>query len=101
MHLFEELVAIRNEIKATYVKLHSDLDDAQAEIKRELTAYLLAAFSRKRPVDITRNATLDYKDKISYQAYLSSYEYADKAVNDVVDSIIRSEALSNYIKEAA
>ena len=101
LHLFEELVAIRNEIKATYVKLHSDLDDAQAEIKRELTAYLLAAFSRKRPVDITRNATLDYKDKISYQAYLSSYEYADKAVNDVVDSIIRSEALSNYIKEAA
>ncbi len=101
LRLFEELVAIRNEIKATYVKLHSDLDDAQAQIKRELTAYLLAAFSRKKAVDISRNATIDYKDKISYLAYLSSYEYADKAVNDVVDSIIRSEALSNYIKEAA
>lgn len=101
LQLFEELVLIRNEIKATYVKLHSDLDDAQAQIKRELTAYLLAAFSRKKAVDISRNATIDYKDKISYNAYLSSYDYADKAVNNVVDSIIRSEALSNYIKEVA
>ena len=99
--LFERLVAIRNEIKATYVTLHSDLDASQAHIKRELTAYLLAAFSRKKTVDIIKNAAIDYKDMITYKAYLESYDYADKAVNDVVDSIIRSEALSNYMNEVA
>jgi len=99
LHLLEKLVGIRNEIKATYVKLHSDLDTSQAQVKRELTAYLLAAFSRKKAVDITRNATIDYKDMITYQTYLSSYDYADKAVNDVVDNIIRSEALLKYMKE--
>ena len=101
LQLFERLVAIRNEIKATYVTLHSDLDASQAHIKRELTAYLLAAFSRKKTVDIIKNAAIDYKDMITYKAYLESYDYADKAVNDVVDSIIRSEALSNYMNEVA
>lgn len=99
LYLLQELVAIRNEIKATYVKLHSDLDKAQTQIKRELTAYLLAAVSRKKAVDIAQNATIDYKDKMSYQAYLTSYDHADKVVNEVVDSIIRSEALSKYFKE--
>ena len=101
LQLLEQLVAIRNMIKATYVKLHADLDEAQSQTKRELTAYLLAAFSRKKPVDISRNATVSYTDKTFYQAYLEVYDYADKAVNDICDSIIRSEAISNYIKEAA
>lgn len=97
LQLLEQLVAI----KATYVKLHADLDEAQSQTKRELTAYLRAAFSRKKPVDISKNSTVTYSDKSFYQAYLEVYDYADKAVNDICDSIIRSEAISNYIKEAA
>lgn len=101
LQLLEQLVAIRNTIKATYVKLHADLDEAQSQTKRELTAYLRAAFSRKKPVDISKNSTVTYSDKSFYQAYLEVYDYAEKAVNDICDSIIRSEAISNYIKEAA
>lgn len=101
LRLLEELVAIRNAIKATYVKLHADLDEAQSQTKRELTAYLLAAFSRKESVGIPRNATVSYSDKTFYRAYIQVYDYTDKAVNDICDSIIRSEAISTYIKEAA
>ena len=101
LRFFEELVAIRNEIKATYVKLHADLDDTQAQLKRQLTAYLLAAFSRKKNVDIIRNATIDYKDMISYKSYLESYEYADHALNEVADTIVHSETLCKYLKEVA
>lgn len=98
-HLFEELILIRNEIRATHVTLHSDLDDVQSQVKHEITAYLLAAFSRKIVVDIKRNSTIDYKDMITYHTYLSTYEYADNAVDKVVDRIIRSESLLNYIEE--
>ena len=99
LRLFESLVAIRNDIKATYVNLHSDLDSSQAQIKRQLTAYLLAAFSRKKSVDIPKNATVNYKEMIVYKAYLTSYERADQAINEVVDSIVGVEALCNCLKE--
>ena len=99
LHLFEELVRIRNEIKATYVKLHSDLDDTQAQAKRQLTAYLLAAFSRKKNIDITNNATINYKGMDSYKAYLKAYDYADQILNEVTDTIVHSEILCKYLKE--
>lgn len=99
LKLFATLVAIRNDIKATYVNLHSDLDFSQAQIKRQLTAYLLAAFSRKKTVDIPKNATVDYKEMITYQVYLTSYERADQAINEVVDKIVGIEALCNCLKE--
>ena len=80
--LFEELIVIRNEIRATHVSLHSDLDDTQSQVKRELTAYIMAAFSRKKAVDIKRNSIIDYKDMITYHTYLSTYEYADKCFHN-------------------
>lgn len=98
LRLFEELVAIRNEIKVAYVKLHADLDDTQAQLKRQLTAYLLAAFSRKKNVDIISNASVDYKDMISYKSYLESYEYADRGLNEVADTIVHIEALCKYFR---
>ncbi len=100
--LFEELVVIRNEIKSVHVTLHSELDESQSEVKRELTAYLLAAFSRKKPVDIVKNASVDYKDMITYQTYTSTYRYADEAINEAVDHMIRAESLmDDYGKEAS
>lgn len=100
--LFEELVVIRNEIKSVHVTLHSELDESQSEVKRELTAYLLAAFSRKKSVDIVKNASVDYKDMITYQTYTSTYRYADKAINEAVDRMIRAESLlDDFGKEAS
>lgn len=84
------LFEVNNSVKAEYVKLHSDLDNHNAEFKRQLTAYLLAGISKNKrsTLNIEQNTTASYDTLVAYTTYLESYQYVDTYIKEFVDKIV-------------
>lgn len=93
----DSLFRVNNSIKATHVKLHSELDSNRAELKRELTAYLLAGIGRKQrnSIDIEASTNASYELLVAYSTYLESYRYVDTYIKEFVDKIVNYEVDQN------
>lgn len=98
----DSLFRVNNSIKATHVKLHGELDGNRAELKRELTAYLLAGIGRKQrsSIDIEASTNASYELLVAYSTYLENYRYVDTYIKEFVDKIVNyRDKISRIIKE--
>lgn len=98
----DSLFRVNNSIKATHVKLHSELDGNRAELKRELTAYLLAGIGRNQrsSIDIEASTNASYELLVAYSTYLESYRYVDTYIKEFVDKIVNyRDKISRIIEE--
>lgn len=98
--MINELVSLRHEIKSVYVILHDELSEIQSQIRRQTTAYLLAAFSRKSSIDISSHeAAINYETMIAYKTYLKTYSGVDDSINYMVESFTANNDLDSRGKE--
>lgn len=100
LNKFKELTEIRNEIKKSYVCLESNLIECHTDLRRQLTAYFIAAVSKKKQINLEKNISFDYTETPVYKVYLYFYKKTDQEISDAVNSIVSFQAVDAKLKEA-
>lgn len=94
------LFEVNNAVKKGHVRLHSALDVETEKLRRQITAYLIAAVPKNQRgnLNIERNL-VSFENSVAYETYFVTYRYVDVSITKFVDDVLEYDQKLKRLEE--